>query len=220
MVLGVSSQAPFFVASAQEIPKVQQLEAMASASSLQAMIEHYFMTLGVYPESLEELEKEFDYGRPEGLRAMKLVQNPITQKPFLYAISKDQKSYQLVVELGIGEMAERVALGPVDWGWRRFEAEQNRFERMAFAARDSLKATAIQVEAYAKKNQGAYPENLDSLFPEFLSRYPVDPLSGKNLVYQLEGGQYTIEIPDPKNYGLKVFRYHSSQGIQIQKLKK
>jgi hypothetical protein len=39
---------------------------------------------------------------------------------------------------------------------------------------------------------GAYPEKLDQLIPAFLSRLPIDRLSGQPLQYRTDGNTFTV----------------------------
>ena len=60
----------------------------------------------------------------------------------------------------------------------------------AATMRARLRATAAALAALRFKNDtGAWPETLDALVPQYLSAVPVDPFSGKPLIYTtLEGG--------------------------------
>jgi hypothetical protein len=43
-----------------------------------------------------------------------------------------------------------------------------------------------------KKKTGHYPENLEAIVPDILSEVPVDPFTGKPLVYKIENGELLI----------------------------
>ena len=43
-----------------------------------------------------------------------------------------------------------------------------------------------------KAKTGRYPENLGALIPEILPEVPIDPFTGKPLVYKIENGELLI----------------------------
>ena len=51
--------------------------------------------------------------------------------------------------------------------------------------------TAVAVERFRRVN-GRVPASLDELVPEFMQEVPMDPFSGKELLYKLDNDSYTI----------------------------
>lgn len=51
--------------------------------------------------------------------------------------------------------------------------------------------TGLACRLYKNKT-GEYPENLEKLVPEILSEVPVDPFTGKALVYRREGPGFIV----------------------------
>ena len=106
----------------------------------------------------------------------------------------------------------------VKWGWLAWRAEQRRFEELAKLSKHHIEGIATQVEMYAKDNNGKYPETLDGLFPKYLRRHPQDPITGKNYLYKTLADGYLISNPNPERYGLKLFQYSSTRGMQVEAL--
>ncbi len=59
------------------------------------------------------------------------------------------------------------------------------------AALMGLGKTGICLRLYRMKN-GAYPEKLSALVPEFLDKLPADPFSGKDYIYRREGKGFIV----------------------------
>ena len=51
--------------------------------------------------------------------------------------------------------------------------------------------TGLACKLYKNKT-GRYPENLEALRPEYLFEIPIDPFTGKPLVYKIENGELLI----------------------------
>jgi hypothetical protein len=51
--------------------------------------------------------------------------------------------------------------------------------------------TGLACKIYKKKT-GRYPENLEALVPGLLPEIPIDPFTGKPLVYKIENGELLI----------------------------
>lgn len=58
--------------------------------------------------------------------------------------------------------------------------------------RDRCARAAVAVERFRRDHDGALPETLGALIPDYLAEIPRDPLSGAPLLYRSEPGAYTI----------------------------
>ena len=56
--------------------------------------------------------------------------------------------------------------------------------------------TALAVERYRRAHGGAAPDSLDALVPAFMPAVPMDPFSGKPLVYKREAAGYLLYSVD------------------------
>ena len=186
-------------------------------SSLQAMLEFFFMEAGVYPPTLEELKVAYNAELPRGARPVEVPKDPSTGKEFVYRVAQNRKGYYLSfpdpTRYGLPAGFE---LGPVSWGWLALRAEQRRFEEMVKLSKYHIESLATQIEMFAKDNSGAYPQNLDQLYPKYIKRHPQDPVTGKNYAYKQLADGYIVGSPNPERYGLKIFQYSSSKGIQVE----
>jgi hypothetical protein len=63
------------------------------------------------------------------------------------------------------------------------------------AARHVIVAT-LAVERYRRANRGALPPSLGALVPAYLPAVPVDPMSGKAVVYNVIDGGYRVYSVD------------------------
>jgi len=67
-----------------------------------------------------------------------------------------------------------------------------------------LETLSKAIEAYNSLNL-KYPERLDELQPDFVTKVPVDPATGKAYTYLTEGAsKYKISVPNPAAYNQKV----------------
>lgn len=69
--------------------------------------------------------------------------------------------------------------------------------RSVFMKEATLEAMMLTTQAglavkIYKNNTGHYPENLEALVPEILAKVPIDPFTGKPLVYKIENGELLI----------------------------
>lgn len=69
--------------------------------------------------------------------------------------------------------------------------------RGVFVKEATLEAMMLTTQAglackIYKNNTGHYPENLEALVPEILAKVPIDPFTGKPLVYKIENGELLI----------------------------
>ena len=55
----------------------------------------------------------------------------------------------------------------------------------------NLTVTILALELYKREN-GQYPESLNSLVPEYLQAVPSDPFTTKPLIYRKEGNKYIL----------------------------
>ena len=188
-------------------------------SSLRAMLEFFFMEAGVYPPTLKELNLAYNSELPTGARPVPMPKDPATGKEFIYRVEQNRKGYTLTFpDPTMYGLPAGFQLRPVSWGWLALRAERKRFEEMVKLSKYHIELIATQVEMYAKDNNGTYPKNLDALYPEYIKRHPQDPVTGKNYSYKQLADGYIVASPNPERYGLKLFQYSSSQGIQVEVL--
>jgi len=192
---------------------------MQEIGSLRAMLEFFFMEAGVYPPTLDELNVAFNAQLPKGSSAVPIPKDPATGKDFVYRPAPNRKSYALTFPDGSAYgLKSGFELTPVNWGWLALRAERKRFEEMVKLSKYHIETLATQVEMYAKDNNGSYPDNLDELYPKYIKRHPQDPVTGKNYKYKQLADGYIVGSPNPERYGLSIFQYSSSQGIQVEVL--
>ncbi len=188
-------------------------------SSLQSMLEFFFMEAGVYPTELGDLNAAFNFQLPKGARPVVVPKDPLTGEPFVYVPAANRKGYALrFPDPGKYGLAKDLELRPVSWGWLALRAERKRFEELAKLSKYHMETLATEIEMFAKDNQGAYPKTLDPLYPKYINRYPQDPITGKNYGYQQLADGYLISSPNPERYGLKMFQYSSSRGMLVEAL--
>ncbi len=185
---------------------------------IQAYVEYFYMETGIYPPSLDDLEKILNDQAPQKSRLIKLPVDPATNKPFRFLLEKEGKRYQLTVPDAAAYGGKAPALGNVDWAFLSGLAEKRRFEQMLMQSATMLKAVAGACEMYAKDHNKQYPSTLDDLMPKYLQRVPSDPLTGKNLLYKKTVDGYQIVNPNPEKYMLKLFIYDSSSGLKVEQL--
>lgn len=203
--------------SAQEEPPSAQ-QGLQQLSHMQSLLEFFFMEAGVYPPTLKELNLAFNAQLPKGAKMVGIPKDPATGKDFVYRPGPNRKGYTLTFPdatlYGLGSDFE---FRPVSWGWLALRAERRRFEEMVKLSKYHIESIATQVEMYSK-DKGSYPKDLDELYPEYIKRHPQDPVTGKNYEYTQLADGYLVASPNPERYGLKIFQYSSSQGIQVEPL--
>lgn len=194
-------------------------EGIRELSSAQAQLEFFFMEAGVYPSKLSDLSAAFNEQVPNGARAVTVAKDPATGNEFVYVPAPNRKGYKLrFPDPTLYGLAADFELGPVSWGWLALRAERKRFEEMAKMSKYHLEMLATSAEMYAKDNKGVYPKTIDALFPKYLKRHPQDPITGKNYLYKTLADGYLVLNPNPERYGLSLFQYSSSRGMQVEPL--
>ena len=202
------------------VPAVSPLQnGLGQLSSVQSMLEFFFMEAGVYPAELSELNTAFNFQLPKGAKPVVVPKDPATGLPFIYIAAPNKKGYRLRFpdpsQYGLDSSFE---LGPVSWGWLALRADRIRFEEMAKLSKHHMNNLATALEMYAKDNKNAYPATLDLLYPNFIKRHPQDPITGKNYIYKPLADGYLISSPNPERYGLRIFQYSSSRGMIVESL--
>lgn len=193
--------------------------ALASIATVQSMLEFFFMEAGVYPADLKELATVFNYQLPKGAKPVDVPVDPASKQPFTYQVAPNKKTYRLrFPEPSQYGAVGKLELKSVDWGWLALRAERMRFEEMAKLSKHHMEVLATQLEMYAKDNKGKFPADLDALYPTYINRYPQDPITGKNYLYKQLADGYLIANPNPERYGLKLFQYSSSRGMEVEAL--
>ena len=191
-------------------------EAWQRLSRLQCLIEYFYMETGVYPLDLAEMDQIFRAKAPRAPKPVAIPLDPAANQPFKYQVDAAGRRYTISVPDPAKYGGQKIALSTVDWGYLADLADLKRFEQIVRQMSNLMKAVATQCEMYAKDHAGKYPEQLDDLLPKYISRFPNDPLTGKNLTYKKLLDGYVIGCPNPERYGLKTFQYSSSQGIQME----
>lgn len=185
-------------------------------SRLQCLVEYFFMETGVYPLDLSEMEQVFRSRAPRAPRQVPIPLDPATNQPFKYQVDAQGRKYTISVPDPSKYGNARLVLAPVDWGYLADLADLRRFKAIVEESKAMMKLVATQTEMYAKDHSGHYPDSFDQMMPKYIQKFPSDPLTGKNLVYKKLLDGYTIGMPNPDRYGLKVFTYDSTKGIQME----
>lgn len=193
-------------------------EAWQRLSRLQCLIEYFFMETGVYPLDLAEMDQVFRARAPRAPRPIPIPLDPATNQPFKYQMQG--RKYSIAVPDPSKYGGAKIALSTMDWGFLSDLADLKRFEQIIRSMSSLMKVTATQCEMYAKDHSGQYPASLDDLMPRYITRFPNDPLTGKNLAYKKLVDGYVISCPNPEKYGMKVFQYSSAQGIVMEQAKR
>ncbi len=187
-------------------------------SRLQSLLEFFFMEAGVYPPTIKELNLAFNAELPRGASKVPIPKDPATGEDFIYQVEANRKGYTLrFPDATAYGLPADFTLKPVPWGWLSLRAERNRFEEMVKMSKYHIETLATQIEMYAKDN-GSFPNTLDELYPKYIKRHPQDPITGRNYVYKHIADGYLVASPNPERYGLRIFQYSSSQGIQVEVL--
>lgn len=67
-----------------------------------------------------------------------------------------------------------------------------------------LETISKSLDAYNSMNL-KYPERLEELQPDFITKIPTDPATGKAYIYQSDGAaKYSVSVPDPSLYNHKI----------------
>ena len=192
---------------------------MSQMSALQSMLEFFFMEAGVYPAELSELSATFNYQLPKNARGVVIPRDPATGEQFLYTPAANKKGYRLRFPDPAKYGAQgNVELLNVNWGWLALRAERIRFEQMAQLSKYHMEKLAEGCENFHKDNNRTFPQTLDVLYPKYIKRHPQDPITGKNYLYKQLADGYVIANPNPERYGLKLFQYSSSRGMEVERL--
>lgn len=207
-------------AMAEDGPAPKTLQGgMQELSSMQSLLEFFFMEAGVYPPTLEELHLAYNTQLPQGAKPVPIPKDPATGRDFVYSPSPNRKAYTLgFPDPSKYGLAADFKFHSVSWGWLALRAEQRRFEEMVKLSKYHIESLATQIEMYGKDNKGKFPKTLDELYPKYIKRHPQDPVTGKNYIYKQLADGYLVISPNPERYGLKMFQYSSSQGMQVEVL--
>ncbi len=77
-----------------------------------------------------------------------------------------------------------------------------------------MTALSKAIEAYYGLNL-KYPDRLEDLQPDFVSKIPVEHLTGKSYGYETDGSsRYRITVPNPGDYKLKLFANENGKIIK------
>jgi len=198
----------------------KSVDAWQRLSRIQALLEYFYMETGVYPLDLNEMDEVFRSRAPRAPKPIAIPLDPATNQPFKYQADPSGRRYSLAVPDASKYGGAKIGLTSVDWGYLGDLADLRRFEEIVRRMSSLMKVTATQCEMYAKDHSGQYPASIDDLLPRYMTRFPNDPLTGKNLGYKKLLDGYVITCPNPEKYGLKTFQYNSSNGIQMEQLPK
>lgn len=193
-------------------------DGLQAMSRLQAMIEYYFIETGVYPSSLEVLERSFNKGLPAEAVKVKIPCDPLTSKPFVYKLSADRRAYLLSLPEPALYGNNAFELRPVDWAWMAEATRLRRMERVLIECTHNMEIIANRIELYAKDHENVFPESLASLRPRYMPKTLVCPGCGAEYVYEKNGKGYLLSCPEPSRHGLEVFTYDSEKGLNVKEL--
>lgn len=143
--------------------------------------------------------KDF-YGSGAIRQAIGWLTKPILKSQFLQAMSRYQ-DLEAISKRPYFEQRDIVNKygrehGLQAWYGQRILALVSETQGM-FLKEASLEAMMLTAKAglackIFKAKTGRYPENLGALIPEILPEVPIDPFTGKPLVYKIENGELLI----------------------------
>lgn len=189
-------------------------------AKVQTLIEYFYLQSGMYPENLESLSKSYNTTSDKNLdekEMVKIPKDPATGKDFVYKFDKkNPTTYLLAIPDPKLYGIEKIDITPLDWGWMKTFAGEERRKWGISICVDLLKRLATDVEIYASENKKQFPKDLDAIIkakldvPEVLTC----PVCTKKYVYELnKDNSYSIKCPDPAAHKLKQLEYDSLKGV-------
>jgi len=190
---------------------------MGAISRVQVYLEFYFMETSVYPRSLKALETILnDEAAKDGERIV-FPRDPATGKEFIYEPSKDQKGYRLAVPDPARYGMKKLELAQVNWGWLSLIAEEKRRKAFAFFCKSNIDVLTAMSKKYQEQEK-KLPQSLKDLLTKYPKGLPVCPLSGKEYIYGIKDGVFTISCPNPREHGFVKMMFSSKDGFIAEPL--
>jgi len=190
--------------------KVNQL--FDTLSQVRVFIEFYFMESGDYPDTLDQLNKDLNSILPNGYKTITIPKDPATGKDFKYSCSKDGKTYTLGAPDPSIYGLTKAEVSSVNWAGFTAIAEERKYRFLGMICVENIKGLATALEYYAKDNKGKFPSELKKLIPSYIKSMPVCPITGKDYDYKLEGDDYIIRCPNPKEHKMEEIMFSSKRG--------
>lgn len=195
-------------------------ECIKNISKLQSLIEYFYLQSGIYPDSLESLDKSYNIPPDKSTEIKEKIEipkDPATGKSFVYKFDeKTPDKYFLTIPDPKAYGVERIELNAIDWGWMKTYAGEERRKWGISICIDLLKRLATDIEIYASENKKQFPKTLDDLIkakfdvPEVLTC----PVCKKKYVYELnKDNSYVIKCAEPSAHKVKQLEYDSLKGI-------
>jgi hypothetical protein len=181
-------------------------------SQVRVFIEFYFMESGDYPDNLDQLYKDLNSILPSGYKNVTIPKDPATGKEFAYSRTKDGKSYTLGAPDSSVYGLTKAEVSSVNWAGFTAIAEERKYRFLGMICVENIKGLATALEYCAKDNKGKFPTELKKLIPTYLKSMPVCPITGKDYEYKLEGDDYTIRCPNPKDHKMEEIMFSSKRG--------
>lgn len=189
-------------------------------AKVQTLIEYFYLQSGIYPENLELLGKSYNTTSDKNIDIKEMVQipkDPATGRDFVYKFDKKNPDvYALSIPDPKLYGIEKIEITPIDWGWMKMFAGEERRKWGISLCVDLLKRLATDVEIYASENKKQFPKDLDAIIkakldvPEILTC----PVCAKKYVYELnKDNSYIIKCADPGAHKLKQLEYDSLKGV-------
>lgn len=195
-------------------------ECIKNISKVQTLIEYFYMESGVYPESLDSLDKSYNVPSDKNMEIKERIEipkDPATGKSFVYKLDeKNPNNYFLSAPDPKAYGVEKIELNALEWGWMKTLAGEERRKWGISICVDLLKRLATDIEIYASENKKQFPKELDTLVKEKFEIADVltCPVSKKKYIYILnKDNTYVIKCPDPSAHKLKELEYDSLKGI-------
>jgi len=205
---------------AQAAPENKLEICVKNMAKIQTLIEYFYLQSGIYPENLELLSKSYNTTSDKNLDEKEMVQipkDPATGKNFAYKFDKkNPMTYVLSIPDPKLYGVEKIDITPIDWGWMKTFAGEERRKWGISLCVDLLKRLATDVEIYASENKKQFPKDLDTIIkakldvPEVLTC----PVCTKKYIYELnKDNSYIIKCADPAAHKLKQLEYDSLKGV-------
>ncbi|MCE1246359.1 MAG: hypothetical protein LWY06_06925 [Firmicutes bacterium] len=183
-----------------------------SISQVRVFIEFYFMESGDYPDNLDQLLKDLNSILPNGYKNVTIPKDPATGKDFVYSRAKDGKTYTLAAPDASAYGLNKVEISSVNWAGFNAIAEERKYRFLGMICVENIKGLATALEYYAKDNKGKFPSELKKMIPSYIKSMPVCPITGKDYEFKVEGDDYIIRCPNPREHKMEEIMFSSKRG--------
>lgn len=192
-------------------------ECMSKMSVIQTYLEFYYMSAGIYPKSLRDLNFIFNSDVRKESERIVFPEDPASGKQFVYTLSSDLKTYRLEAPDPSLYGLEEIVLSNVNWGWMNKVAKQISIEAKTELCGHYMTGIVQTARKYQQDNK-KLPSKIEEMIPKYLKAVPKCPLSGKNYILKLTSADLIVGCPDPNAHGMRDFQYTLKKGIIIKPL--